>query len=128
MAEDMTICRRHSDRFFNLSLPGLIGDQRIKAAPGYQLPFAKAVSSLKLPSPLTATVGRLESGEHAGQLAEQALHDADASLIFVARGFLTNPSWVEAAAENLVGTVTTPNPQYHRGEFCASGDVKRIQR
>ncbi|MCO5585111.1 hypothetical protein L7F22_039043 [Adiantum nelumboides] len=98
----------------DISGGGLIGAQQIKAAPGYQLPFAKAVSSLKLSHPLVGTVGRMESGEHAGQLAEQALEESDASLVFIARGFITKPNWVEEAAEQLIGEGTTKNPQYHR--------------
>ncbi|PWN31802.1 FMN-linked oxidoreductase, partial [Meira miltonrushii] len=98
----------------DISGGGLVGAQQVKAAPGYQLPFAKAVSQLKLSHPLVGTVGRMESGEHAGYLAEQALHESDASLVLIARGFLTKPNWVEESAEKLVGEVTATNPQYHR--------------
>lgn len=98
----------------DISGGGLVGAQQIKPVPGYQLPFAKAVSSLKLDHPLVATVGRMESGEHAGHLAEQALHEADASLVLIARGFMTKPNWVEEAAEQLMGEATAKNPQYHR--------------
>lgn len=98
----------------DISGGGLFVQQRIKPVPAYQLPLAKRVSQEQLPNPIIATVGRLESGEHAGQLAEQALVDSDAKLILLARGFLTRPSWVEDAAELLLGTVTAPTPQYHR--------------
>lgn len=101
----------------DISGGGLTSEQKIKPVPGYQVDFAKAVSALKLSNPLVGTVGRMESGEHAGQLAEESLQDGSAQLVLIARGFMTRPSWVEEAAEKMIGKVTAHNPQYHRGEF-----------
>lgn len=110
----------------DISGGGLFSEQKIKPVPGYQLPFAKRISQQNLPNPLVATVGRLESGDYAGHLAERALQDSDAKLVMIARGFLTKPQWVEEAAELLLGSVTAHNPQYHRA--LSVREVNRSRR
>lgn len=96
------------------SAGGLVHFQQIKPKPAYQLSFASAVSSLKLPNLLVGAVGMMEGDEHAGQIAERALQHDDAQLIFLARGLLSNPKWPEEAAVELMGTRCAGNPQYHR--------------
>ena len=96
------------------SAGGLVSIQRIKPAPAYQLPFAAAVSKLKLPNMLTGSVGILEGATYSGEIAEKTLTEGKAHLIFLARGLLAKPSWPEEAAEKLTGVRCAGNPAYHR--------------
>lgn len=96
------------------SAGGLVHFQKIAPKPAYQLPYAAGVSSLKLPNLIVGTVGIMEGDHHAGELAEKALQDDDAQLIFLARGLLAHPSWPEDAGTELMGTRPAGNPQYHR--------------
>lgn len=103
------------------SAGGLVHFQKISPKPAYQLEFARGVSSLKLDKLIAGAVGMMEGHEHAGQVAEKALQDGDARLIFLARGFLANPKWVEEAAVELMGTRCAGNPQYHRVHAAKPG-------
>jgi 2,4-dienoyl-CoA reductase-like NADH-dependent reductase (Old Yellow Enzyme family) len=96
------------------SAGGVTHLQKITPKPAYQLPFAAGVSHLKLSNLLVGTVGIMEGDEYLGQVAEKALQDGDAQLIFLARGLLSHPSWPEEASVNLMGTRAAGNPQYHR--------------
>ncbi|UZJ55059.1 hypothetical protein CBS101457_004379 [Exobasidium rhododendri] len=96
------------------SAGGLVHFQKITPKPAYQLPYASGVSSLKLPNLLVGSVGMLEGDEFAGQVAERALQNNDAQLVFLARGLLANPKWPEEAAVELMGTRCAGTPQYHR--------------
>lgn len=82
---------------------GLVEFQKIKPKPAYQLPYASGVSSLKLPNLVVGAVGIMEGDSHDGELAEKALQDDDAQLIFLARGLLANPAWPESAGTELMG-------------------------
>ncbi|PWN20450.1 FMN-linked oxidoreductase [Microstroma glucosiphilum] len=100
------------------SAGGLVPFQKINPRPGYQVPFAEGVSSLGIAKSklLVGSVGMLEGPDvhQPGHLAEEVLQKGQADLIFLARGFLANPSWVEDSATQLMGTRCAGNPQYHR--------------
>ena len=97
------------------SAGGLVSVQKIKPGPAYQLPYASAVRALRIPRLLIGSVGILEGDEFPGQLAEKALQDDQANLIFLARGIMAHPSWPEDAAQALTGGVRCAgNPAYHR--------------
>lgn len=100
------------------SAGGLVSFQKISPRPGYQVPFAEGVSSLGIAKSklLVGSVGMLEGPDvhEPGHLAEEVLQKGQADLVFLARGFLANPSWVEDASAQLMGTRCAGNPQYHR--------------
>mgnify|MGYP000492306419 CR=1 FL=1 len=96
------------------SAGGLVDFQKIKPGPAYQLPYAEAVSKLELPKMLTGSVGILEGDSYTGEVAEKALKDGKADLIFLARGLMAKPSWPEEAATELTGVRCAGNPAYHR--------------
>lgn len=100
------------------SAGGLVSFQKISPRPGYQVPFAEGVSSLGIAKSklLVGSVGMLEGPDvhQPGHLAEEVLQKGQADLVFLARGFLANPSWVEDASTQLMGTRCAGNPQYHR--------------
>ncbi|PWN88379.1 FMN-linked oxidoreductase [Acaromyces ingoldii] len=103
---------------------GLVEFQKISPRPAYQLPYAHELSKNKLASPLLGTVGIMEGDEYPGQVAEKALEDGDASLVFFARGLLANPAWPEFAGANLLGVRPAGNPQYHRVHPVKPGETK----
>lgn len=100
----------------DISAGGNSPHQQINPRPGYQVPFAEAVSSLQIPKEklLVGSVGMLEGPDYSGQLAEQVVKENKADLIFLARGLLANPKWVEDVGVELMGLRPAGNPQYHR--------------
>ncbi|KAI9807460.1 MAG: hypothetical protein M1833_000205 [Piccolia ochrophora] len=80
----------------DVSSGGLHPDQEIKAGPGYQAPFAKAVKEAVGDKMAVSTVGSITSGEQAQQLLDEGL-----DMIVVGRGFQRNPGLVWAWAEEL---------------------------
>lgn len=99
----------------DVSAGGLDYRQNIKSSPGYQVKFASAIKKLDLEMKI-GTVGCMESMDHPGTLAEETLKNENLDLIFLARGMLARPSWLEDAGVNLMGVRPAGMVEYHRGE------------
>jgi 2,4-dienoyl-CoA reductase-like NADH-dependent reductase (Old Yellow Enzyme family) len=90
-----------------VSSGGLVPQQRIKVAPGYQLPFAEQV---KKGAPIAVrAVGLIADAEQAESIVAQGKAD----MVALARGFLDDPRWVWHAAEKFGVKIDYP-PQYAR--------------
>ncbi|CAO1632165.1 unnamed protein product [Sympodiomycopsis kandeliae] len=100
----------------DVSAGGLVPFQKISPSPGYQAHLAEGVNSLQIPKTqlLVGSVGQLEGPNYAGEIAEELLQDQKADLIYLARGLLANPSWVQDAGAHLMGVRPAGTPQYHR--------------
>ncbi|KAJ2029374.1 hypothetical protein IWW57_001745 [Coemansia sp. S610] len=85
--------------------------QNIPAAPGFQVPFATAVKK-QVPGILTGTVGVITKPSQVNEITEEGKAD----VVFVAREFLRNPSFVLSAAHELGVYVKWAN-QYERGQL-----------
>ncbi|KAK3813247.1 MAG: NADH:flavin oxidoreductase/NADH oxidase [Benniella sp.] len=94
---------------FHVSSGGNVAQQRIKAFPGYQVPFAERVKK-EVPGLLVAAVGIITGG----QQAEEVLKQEKADLVAVARGFLRDPHFVLNAAKEL-NVKAKFSQQYERG-------------
>ncbi|KAL7416865.1 NADH:flavin oxidoreductase/NADH oxidase [Mrakia frigida] len=92
----------------DVSSGGLWADQRIRVGPGYQVPLAEAVKKAH-PNLLVGTVGLLTTGRQ----AEGVLREGRADVIFAAREFLRDSSFVLRSAEEL-GVVVKSPAQYER--------------
>jgi 2,4-dienoyl-CoA reductase-like NADH-dependent reductase (Old Yellow Enzyme family) len=108
--ETVELSRRlvaHGVDLIDVSSGGLMADARIKAEPGYQVPFARAVrAGSGLP---VSAVGLITAPEQ----AEQILVDGSADAIRLARELLRDPAWALRAAHVLGDDVPWP-PQYER--------------
>jgi 2,4-dienoyl-CoA reductase-like NADH-dependent reductase (Old Yellow Enzyme family) len=93
----------------DVSSGGLTTAQQITAGPGYQVPFAAQVKAAH-PDLTVMAVGMIDRPEQ----AEAVLQNHDADLIAVARAFLGDPHWTQAAALAL-GVTPDLAPQYARG-------------
>lgn len=92
----------------DVSSGGLTPAQRITVAPGYQVPFARAVrEGAGLP---VAAVGLITDPHQ----AEQVLADGSADAVVLARELLRNPHWPLLAAAELGDEPTHWPPQYLR--------------
>ena len=99
--------------FLDVSSGGLADSQKVKAGPGYQVPFAEQI---KQQTELAVmTVGMITEA----QQAEKIIASGQADLVAIARGFLYNPRWVWHAAHTLGHTLKYPN-QYLR---CAPARI-----
>ena len=90
---------------------GLHPAQQIAAGPGYQVPYARAVRSARVP---TAAVGIITEP----QQAEQLLQDGDCDLVLLGRELLRDPYWPQRAARALgvdAAAAGLVPPQYLRG-------------
>ncbi|KAJ2690803.1 hypothetical protein IWW39_000463 [Coemansia spiralis] len=85
--------------------------QNIPAAPGFQVPFATAVKK-QVPGILTGTVGVITKPSQVNEITEEGKAD----VVFLAREFLRNPSFVLSAAHELGVYVKWAN-QYERGQL-----------
>lgn len=83
--------------------------QKIPAAPGFQVNFAKEIRSA-VPGVLTGAVGLITDENMAAEIIQQGKAD----LIFMAREYLRNPAFVLQAAQRLGVDVKWAN-QYERG-------------
>ncbi|MGE3404393.1 MAG: NADH:flavin oxidoreductase/NADH oxidase [Vicinamibacterales bacterium] len=91
----------------HVSSGGLTLAQQIPIAPGYQVPFARAVKQATgLP---TVAVGLITGFDQ----AEAILANGDADLIALARGMLYDPRWPWHAAAHFGVQIDAP-PQYRR--------------
>jgi 2,4-dienoyl-CoA reductase-like NADH-dependent reductase (Old Yellow Enzyme family) len=93
----------------HVSTGGLHPAQKIHVAPGYQVPFARAVKqAVSIP---VIAVGLITEPEH----AEAIVANGDADMIALARAVLYDPHWPWHAAAHLGGTVRPPK-QYLRSQ------------
>lgn len=83
-------------------------DAKIPVGPGYQLPLSQAVKEANV-GILVSGVGIIENG----RMAEQALQEKKADVIFIARGLLADSGFVLQAAQDLQVRVKWPQ-QYER--------------
>ncbi|MBP7148760.1 MAG: NADH:flavin oxidoreductase/NADH oxidase [Acidobacteria bacterium] len=91
----------------HVSSGGMAPAARIPAAPGYQVPFARAVKAAT--SVPVVAVGLITAFDH----AEAIVANGDADLVALARGFLYDPRWPWHAAAHLGASISAPN-QYLR--------------
>lgn len=91
---------------FHVSSGGNTYQQKIKAFPGYQVPFAEQVKR-NVPGLHVVAVGLINGGVQ----AEEVLQEEKADLIAIGRGFLRDPSFVLQAARQL-GLVAKHTQQY----------------
>lgn len=88
--------------FLDISSGGLSHQQKIPIGSGYQVCFAAEVkAAVKIP---VVTVGLITEPAH----AEQIVHDGQADIVALARGFLHDPRWPWRAAAQVGGTVVPP--------------------
>jgi len=92
-----------------VSSAGLVPQQRLKAEPGYNAPFAARVK--KESGLVTRVGGMVVDPLH----AESILKSGSADQISIARAFLDNPRWAWHAAERLGAKLDYP-PQYARAQ------------
>ena len=90
----------------HVSSGGVSPKQAIKAGPGYQLPFARAVKRATT-APVIA-VGLITEPEQ----AEAILVEGDADAIAIARAALYDPRWPWHAAAKLGAVVEAPKPYW----------------
>ncbi|MDF3983354.1 NADH:flavin oxidoreductase/NADH oxidase [Luteibacter sp. PPL201] len=91
----------------HVSSAGLHEKQKITVAPGYQVPFARAIKAA-VSMPVVA-VGLITDPHH----AEAIVANGDADMIALARGILYDPRWPWHAAATLGASVLAPK-QYLR--------------
>lgn len=101
---------------YDVSAGGLTPEQRLpvysfSAGPGYQAHLAQKVlqevtKSDQAGKILVGSVGLLDGGAYPGQVAEQVLQSNQAQLIFLGRGLMKNPAWLEHAALALSQNTT----------------------
>ena len=96
--------------FIDVSSGGLSPDQEITLGPGYQMPFAKAISE-RFPTVTVGTVGLITEAEQ----AEEALRAGVADVVLMARQFLREPFFALRAAAELGVELEWPG-QYLRGK------------
>ncbi len=85
----------------------IVGNQKIPAAPGFQVPFAERVK--KATGLKVRAVGMIAGREQ----AEEVVASGKADMVAMARAFLDNPRWVWHAAEHFGVKIDYP-PQYQR--------------
>lgn len=100
--------------FIDCSSGGLSPHQNIAVAPGYQVPYARAIrAQAGIP---TIAVGAITEPLQ----AEQILARGDADFVALARGFLRDPRWVWDAADALDAQAFVPD-QYQRARHTHVG-------
>ncbi|MFL6664056.1 MAG: tRNA-dihydrouridine synthase, partial [Rhizobacter sp.] len=93
----------------HVSSGGVDAGQRIPVAPGYQVPFARAVkAAVRIP---VVAVGLITGFEQ----AESIVANGDADFVALARAMLYDPRWPWHAAAALGGQVRAPK-QYLRAQ------------
>ncbi|HVY82241.1 MAG TPA: NADH:flavin oxidoreductase/NADH oxidase [Steroidobacteraceae bacterium] len=100
--------QRRGVDFVDVSSGGLSPAQKIPLAPGYQVPFARAVKQAAGVN--TIAVGLITEPRQ----AEEIIANEQADMVALARAMLYNPRWPWHAAAALGASVTAP-PQYWRG-------------
>ncbi len=89
------------------SSAGLVQDQEIVAAPGFQVPFAERIR--REARIMTSAVGLIETKEQVAEI----LANQKADLVFMAREFLRDPYWPLRTARELKQPASWPS-QYLR--------------
>lgn len=102
--------------WIDASSGGLIKNQVIPVAPGYQVPFAERVR--KEAGIATIAIGLITEGDQ----AEKIVAEGKADMVALARGFLWDPRWAWHAALELGATSSIPR-QYLRARPAARTDV-----
>ena len=85
----------------------VVGNQKIPAAPGFQVPFAEKVK--KATGLKVRAVGMIADADQ----AEEIVASGKADMVAMARAFLDNPRWVWHAAERFGVKIDYP-PSYQR--------------
>ena len=88
----------------DVSSGGLSPKQKVKAGPGYQAPFAKAIKEKLGIKLAVGTVGSITDGKQANQLLEEGL-----DLAIAGRMFQKNPALVWQWAEDLGVQINVAN-------------------
>jgi 2,4-dienoyl-CoA reductase-like NADH-dependent reductase (Old Yellow Enzyme family) len=102
--------------FIHVSSGGVSPLQKIKAGPGFQVPFARQIKERTgLP---TIAVGLITDPTH----AEDIVARGDADLVAVGRGALFDPRWAWRAAATIGGRVHA-TPQYWRSLPVEAADI-----
>ena len=100
--ETVGILREAGIDYVCVSAGAISSDARIKAYPGYLVPYA---SRIRQETAITTFVtGMIIEPEQ----AEEAIADGHADMVAIARGFLDDPRWVWHAAEKLGAEITIP--------------------
>jgi 2,4-dienoyl-CoA reductase-like NADH-dependent reductase (Old Yellow Enzyme family) len=129
MDETLEYCRRLRDLgcdFVVASSGGIVWDEDIPTAPGFQVPFADRIRR-EIGIPVTA-VGLITEAEQ----ADNIIGSGAADMVALARRLLWDPRWSWHAAEALGETCFVPN-QYTRArpqlayDTFAVGDAARAQ-
>jgi len=95
--------------WIDVSSGGVSPLQKIRAAPGYQVPFARAIKENA--DVTTMAVGLITEARQ----AEEIVASGKADMVALARGMLYDPRWGWHAAAQLGGEVFAP-PQYWRSQ------------
>ncbi len=112
MSDTLEFCRRLRALgcdYAVVSSGGIVWDEKIPTAPGFQVPFAAEIRR-ETGMHVTA-VGLITEPAH----AERIVSSGDADLIALARGMLWDPRWPWHAAEALGANVQLPD-QYSRAQ------------
>ena len=99
-----TLLRAIGVDLIDVSTGGNVHNAPIKATPGFQVPFAKAIRAET--GIMTTAVGLITEPEQANYIIETGEADA----VFMAREFLRNPRWPLYAAEKLGVKIKWPHP------------------
>jgi 2,4-dienoyl-CoA reductase-like NADH-dependent reductase (Old Yellow Enzyme family) len=94
--------------WIDASSGGLVKNQAIPVAPGYQVPFAERIR--RETGIATIAIGLITEAAQ----AESVVAEGKADMVALARGFLWDPRWGWHAALELGATLQIPN-QYLRG-------------
>jgi 2,4-dienoyl-CoA reductase-like NADH-dependent reductase (Old Yellow Enzyme family) len=95
--------------WIDVSSGGVSPLQKIPLAPGYQVPFARAIKEAT--GVTTMAVGLITEAKQ----AEEIVASGRADMVALARGMLYDPRWAWHAAAELGGVVYAP-PQYWRSQ------------
>jgi len=102
--------------WIDASSGGLVKNQVIPTAPGYQVPFAERIrKETGIP---TIAIGLITEPRH----AEKIIAEGKADMVALARGFLWEPRWAWHAAVELGVTPQIPR-QYLRSRPAARADA-----
>jgi 2,4-dienoyl-CoA reductase-like NADH-dependent reductase (Old Yellow Enzyme family) len=102
--------------WIDASSGGVVKNQAIPVAPGYQVPFAERIR--KETGIATIAIGLITEAEQ----AEKIVAEGKADMVALARGFLWDPRWAWHAALGLGATPQIPR-QYLRGRPAGRSDV-----
>jgi 2,4-dienoyl-CoA reductase-like NADH-dependent reductase (Old Yellow Enzyme family) len=103
-----SLMKAHGVDLIDVSSGGNLHNAPIKAAPGFQVPFAEAIrKGADIP---TSAVGLITEAKQ----AEEIITSGKADAVFLARAMIRNPRWALSAAEELGVKIDWPD-QFDRG-------------